>query len=53
LDDPAVSKKAKPGTTALAEATEKIAVSDKNAAKKGADGRTAGSVARRSGGLAG
>jgi hypothetical protein len=53
IDDPAITKKAKPGTTALQEATEKIEAADKAAAMRaGKDGRTAGSVARRSSGLA-
>lgn len=52
LDDPAVSKKAKPGTTAKDEAYEKIAEADKvAAAKAGGAGRTAGSVVRKPGGL--
>lgn len=52
LNDPAVGKKAKPGTSALDEAKEKIA--DRNklaAAASGKDGRTAGSVSRKPGSL--
>ncbi len=52
LDDPAISKKAKPGTSALDEAREKIEAADKASAAKGSrDGKTAGSVSRVGAGL--
>jgi len=48
LDDPAVSRKAKPGTSALDEAREMIEAADKaNAAKGSRDGKTAGSLSRK------
>lgn len=50
LDEPATSKKAKPGTNAYDEAVEQIAARNKSlAGKAGGDGRTAGSVAGRGG----
>ena len=52
LDDPAVSRKAKPGMSALDEAREKIEAADKASAAKGSrDGKTAGSVSRVGAGL--
>jgi hypothetical protein len=52
LDDPAVSRKAKPGTSAADEAREKIEAADKASAAKGSrDGKTAGSLSRKAGGL--
>lgn len=48
VDDPASSKKAKPGTTAGQEAEAAIEAANKAAANKaGKDGRTAGSVTRK------
>jgi len=52
LDDKAAGKKAKPGTSALEEAREKIAERNRViAGASGKDGRTAGAVSRRPGSL--